>query len=51
MIDLPPQHLETIRAILRRYLPECEVRAFGSRVTGPAKSYSDLDLAVVHPPG
>ncbi len=26
-----------------------EVRAFGSRVNGPAKSYSDLDLAVVAP--
>ncbi len=25
----------------------CEVRAFGSRVNGTTKSYSDLDLAVV----
>jgi predicted nucleotidyltransferase len=49
MIDLPPQHLEAIRAILRRHVPECEVRAFGSRVSGPAKNYSDLDLAVVAP--
>ena len=28
-------------------MPECEVRAFGSRVTWTAKDYSDLDLAVV----
>ena len=28
-------------------MPECEVRAFGSRTTWTAKDYSDLDLAVV----
>ena len=28
-------------------MPECEVRAFGSRATWTAKDYSDLDLAVV----
>jgi predicted nucleotidyltransferase len=49
MIDLSPHHLETVRAILARHVPDCEVRAFGSRVSGPAKSYSDLDLAVVAP--
>ncbi len=49
MIDLSPQHLQTVRAILDRYVPNCEVRAFGSRIHGPAKSYSDLDLAVVAP--
>jgi len=49
MIDLPPQHLETVRAILSRHVPNCEVRAFGSRLSGPAKNYSDLDLAVVAP--
>ena len=47
MIDLAPQHLELVRTILGRHLPPCEVRAFGSRVNGPAKSYSDLDLVVV----
>jgi uncharacterized protein len=30
-----------------KHVPECEVRAFGSRVNGAAKNYSDLDLAVV----
>ncbi len=49
MIDLSPQHLQTVRAILDRHVPNCEVRAFGSRVSGPAKNYSDLDLAVVAP--
>lgn len=47
MIDLRPDHLETVQRILSERVPECEVRAFGSRVTGTAKSYSDLDLAVV----
>ncbi|MCS6772359.1 MAG: nucleotidyltransferase domain-containing protein [Kiritimatiellae bacterium] len=28
-------------------MPECKVLAFGSRVEGNAKAYSDLDLAIV----
>jgi len=49
MIDLAPHHLETVRSILRQHVPQCEVRAFGSRVHGTTKPYSDLDLAVVGP--
>ena len=49
MIDVNPNHLETIKRILAGHAPECEVRAFGSRVTWTAKDYSDLDLAVVAP--
>jgi type I restriction enzyme S subunit len=47
MIDVNPNHLQTIRCILAAHVPECEVRAFGSRVAGTTKKYSDLDLAVV----
>ena len=47
MIDLNPNYLETVECILAEHVPECEVRAFGSRVTWTAKDYSDLDLAVV----
>ena len=47
MIDVAPQHLETVRAILRRHLPGREVWVFGSRATGTAKEYSDLDLVVI----
>ena len=47
MIDLNPKHLEAIQHILAVHIPECEVRAFGSRVKWTAKDYSDLDLAVV----
>ena len=47
MVDLNPNHLETVKGILAEHVPECEVRAFSSRATKTAKDYSDLDLAVV----
>lgn len=47
MINPPSRHLEKVRTILGKYVPQCEVRAFGSRLSGAAKDYSDLDLAVV----
>ncbi|HEY8991741.1 MAG TPA: nucleotidyltransferase domain-containing protein [Luteolibacter sp.] len=46
MIDLAPEHLATVKALLARHVPECAVSAFGSRVKGNAKPYSDLDLAI-----
>ena len=49
MIDLSPHHLETVKRILAEHVPDCEVRAFGSRATWTAWEYSDLDLAVVSP--
>lgn len=52
MIGVSLRPLETIRRILSEIVPEYEMRAFGSRVAGRAKPYSDLDLVVVgeHPP-
>ena len=47
MIDLNPNHLTTVERILAEHVPECQVRAFGSRATWTAKDYSDIDLAVV----
>ena len=47
MIDVAEQHLETIKRILAKYAGDCEVRAFGSRISGTAKEYSDLDVAVI----
>jgi predicted nucleotidyltransferase len=47
MIDVTPAHFEIIKEILQRLAPDCEVRAFGSRFKRTAKSYSDLDLAIV----
>ena len=46
-VDLNPNHLATVKVILAEHVPECEVRAFGSRTTWTARDYSDLDLAVV----
>jgi predicted nucleotidyltransferase len=37
---------QIVQAILMQHLPEREVWAFGSRVLGKPKPFSDLDLAV-----
>lgn len=46
-IDVSVRDLEQIRDILRKHLPDRKVAAFGSRVTGSAKPFSDLDLVVM----
>lgn len=45
-IDIQRIHLEIVLGILSAYVPQYEVWAFGSRVAGKPKEYSDLDLAV-----
>ena len=47
LIDLSPTYLATVERILADHVPECEVRAFGSRAAWTAKDYSDLDLAII----
>ena len=47
MIDLSPEELAMVKAILAKHVPDREVWAFGSRVTGKAKPSSDLDIAVM----
>jgi len=47
MIDADPEYVKIIKNILEEQVPEFEVRAFGSRVDGKAKRYSDLDLVLV----
>lgn len=47
MLDLPAVHRALVQEIVQRQLPGREVRAFGSRVTGNAKPYSDLDLVIM----
>ncbi len=46
-LDIAPQDLAIVHDILRRHVPDRTVWAFGSRVTGRARRYSDLDLAVI----
>jgi len=47
MIEITDLQREKILNILGIYIPEMEVWAFGSRVKGSAKDYSDLDLLVI----
>ena len=47
MIDLSPYQLEIVLNILKKHVPQFEVRAFGSRYKWTAKDYSDLDLVIV----
>lgn len=47
LIDISPENWRIVRDILQKHVPEHEVWAFGSRATSRAKTYSDLDLAVI----
>ena len=47
MIDVSQEQLGIILHILNKCVPDCEVRAFGSRFKRTAGDYSDLDLAIV----
>jgi type I restriction enzyme S subunit len=47
MLDITERNLKIIQTFLNLYVPDCEVRAFGSRVNGTAKKSSDLDLVIV----
>ncbi|STO55282.1 nucleotidyltransferase [Canicola haemoglobinophilus] len=44
---ISPQELEIVQQILQKNVPHLEVWAFGSRVKGKARPYSDLDLAII----
>lgn len=46
MVDLAAEQYAMVLELLQQIVPGVEVRAFGSRVTGKAKPYSDLDLVV-----
>jgi len=47
MIAISENSLNLVREILRKTVPNNEVRAFGSRVKGTNRKYSDLDLALI----
>ncbi len=51
MIDLPAEQLAKVREIVRLHVTGGEVFAFGSRVNGKAKKFSDLDLMIKTPAG
>jgi type I restriction enzyme S subunit len=46
-IDLSPEHCQLVLDLLAGHLPaSAQVWVFGSRATGRARRYSDLDLAI-----
>ena len=47
MIDIHPDHWAIVRDILQKNVPQYEVWAFGSRATGKAREFSDLDLVII----
>lgn len=48
-IDIRAADLRTVRKILREHVPDLDVRAIGSRVSGFARETSDLDLVLMTP--
>lgn len=47
VIDIQPDQRAIVCDILARHVPHHTVWAFGSRTTGGARPYSDLDLVVL----
>ena len=47
ILDMSPEAWREVSRILQTIVPQYTVWAFGSRVTGKAKPYSDLDLAII----
>ena len=48
-IHLLPRHRAKLEALLQEHLPDVEVWAYGSRVTGESHDGSDLDLVLRGP--
>ncbi len=49
MLDLRPEWLTAVRQLIALHLPNAQVLAYGSRVTGNSHEGSDLDLVVRNP--
>ena len=45
-LDLEARYLDEVRRILNRHAPAARAWAFGSRTSGRAKRFSDLDVAL-----
>ena len=46
-IEIQAAHWAIVSAVLQKHVPQYEVWAFGSRVKGTARAFSDLDLAII----
>ena len=49
-VALSPEQLHQVRQIIVQVIPGAQVWVFGSRATGKARPFSDLDLLLTHPP-
>ena len=49
-VALTATQAQAVRAIVDRVVPGADVHVFGSRATGRARPFSDLDLLFVQPP-
>jgi uncharacterized protein len=47
-LNLSPEYKEKVARILHAFVPEEKIVAFGSRVTGKAGKFSDLDLCIMN---
>ncbi|WP_062788815.1 nucleotidyltransferase family protein [Novosphingobium capsulatum] len=45
-LDLPPRVLACLQDLLKAHVPDAEVWAYGSRVSGGAHEGSDLDIVL-----
>jgi len=48
-VALTPEQKALVSEIIRQKLPAAQVQVFGSRATGKARPYSDLDLLFIQP--
>lgn len=49
-VALSPEQLRDVRQIIAQVIPGAQVWVFGSRATGKARPFSDLDLLLTQPP-
>ena len=50
VVQLTASQAAEVQAILHRHLPQVQAWVFGSRATGRARPFSDLDILLTEPP-
>ena len=45
-VNLPPRQRQTLLSLVGQFLPDTQVWAFGSRISGNSRPWSDLDIVV-----
>ena len=48
-VALSPEQLREVRQVIAQVIPDASVWVFGSRATGKARPFSDLDLLLTQP--